>query len=198
MAGGGGSVFSTSQTPEQLSDRIRRAEAETSAAAFETQLSEILGGLLAGYNARDTPLIQERLEDVKEHLEGAIEGTTDQLFGGSVAKHTYVDGLSDIDAMLIINDTELANHDPATALDRIAEILTKELKNAKVGHGNMAVSIEYPDGMQLQLLPTIRTKEGLRVPSSRHAGWSHIDPQSFQAGADATESRMRWKARSYY
>src|ERR1035437_8791549 len=97
---GGGGVFSSFRTPEQLSDTIRRAETETSAAVFETQLSEILAGLLAGYNARDITLIRERLGDVKEHLEGAIEGTTDQLFGGSVAKHTYVDGLSDIDAML--------------------------------------------------------------------------------------------------
>jgi hypothetical protein len=182
MGGSGGEgVFSSSRTPEQLSDTIRRAETETSAAAFATQLSEILGGLLAGYNARDTLLIQERLNDVKEHLEGAIEGTTDQLFGGSVAKHTYVDGLSDIDTLLIINDTELENHDPAAALDRITDILSRNLDTAKVWHGRMAVTVEYPDGMQLQLLPAIRTTGGLKVPSSRRADWSHINPQNFQA-----------------
>jgi hypothetical protein len=177
---GGGGVFSPRRTPEQLSGAIRRAETEASTAAFETQLSEILGRLLAGYNVRDTPLIRERLEEAKQHLEDATAGAPDQLFGGSVAKHTYVDGLSDIDAMLIINETELADHEPASALDRMTEILAKNLKAAKVWHGRMAVTVEYSDGMQLQLLPTIRTSEGLKVPSSRRAGWSHIDPQKFQ------------------
>jgi Second Messenger Oligonucleotide or Dinucleotide Synthetase domain len=177
---GGGGVFSPSRTPEQLSDAIRRAEAQTSSATFEAQLSELLGELLAGYNGRDTALTQERLVDVKHHLEGAIEGTTDQLFGGSVAKHTYVDGLSDIDSLLILNDTELAEHDPVTALERMTEILAKNLRDAKVSHGSMAITVGYSDGMQLQLLPTIRTDKGLKVPSSRNAGWSHIDPQRFQ------------------
>jgi hypothetical protein len=177
---GSGGVFSSSRTPEQLSGAIRRAEEETSVAAFEAQLGEILGGLLAGYNGRDTPLIAERLGDIKDHLEGAIEGTTEQRFGGSVAKHTYVDGLSDIDAMLIINDTDLADHEPAAALDRLTGILGSKLKGAKVWHGRMAVTVEYEDGMQVQLLPTMRTPQGLKVPSSRRADWSHIDPQKFQ------------------
>ena len=177
---GGGRVFSSSRTPEKLSDAIRRAEGETSAAAFEAQLSELLGELLASYNARDTPLIQERLDDIKQHLESAIEGTTDQLFGGSVAKHTYVYGLSDIDAMLIIKDSGLADHDPLAALDRITDVLSKSLETAKVSHGRMAVTVEYQDGMQLQLLPTIRTTQGLKVPSSRGTDWSHINPENFQ------------------
>jgi hypothetical protein len=184
MGGSGGSggrgVFSSSRTPEQLSGAIRKAEGETSAAAFEAQLGEILGNLLAGYNARDRPLIQERLDDVKKHLEGAIEGTTDQLFGGSVSKHTYVDGLSDIDALLVINDSELADHEPVAALDRIAKILHSNLKGVKVWHGRMAVTVEYDDGMLLQLLPTIRTAQGFKVPSSRTSGWSHIAPTRFQ------------------
>jgi hypothetical protein len=177
--GGSGGVFS-SRTPEELSVAIRRAEGEASVAAFETQLSELLTGLLSGYNARDTPLIRERLDDVKQHLTDAIEGTIDQLFGGSVAKHTYVDGLSDIDSLLIINDTELASHEPGSALNRITGILAQRIALAKVSHGRMAVTVEYKDGMQLQLLPALRTEKGMRVPSSRHDGWSHIDPKMFQ------------------
>jgi hypothetical protein len=176
----GGGVFSPRRTPEDLSSAIRQAEEKTSAAAFEAQLGEILGGLLASFNGRDTRLVQERLDEVKQHLEGAIEGTTDQVFGGSVAKHTYVDGLSDIDSLVIINDTELVNHEPAGALDRIADILRENLDTARVSHGTMAVTVEYADGMQIQLLPTIRTDQGLKVPSSRRIGWSHIDPTGFQ------------------
>jgi hypothetical protein len=82
--------------------------------------------------------------------------------------------------MLIINDTELVDHEPATALERMAHILTENLHGTSVWHGKMAVTVEYPDGMQLQLLPTIRTTQGLKVPSSQGTDWSRINPQKFQ------------------
>ena len=54
-------------------------------------------------------------------------------------------------------------------------------KDVDVHHGRMAVTIEYKDGMKLQLLPALRTNDGrLQVPSSRRDGWSSIDPQGFE------------------
>jgi len=55
------------------------------------------------------------------------------------------------------------------------------VNRATVSHGRMAVTVEYGDRMQIQLLPTVRTKAGkLQVPSSRGEGWSQIDPRRFQ------------------
>ncbi len=42
---------------------------------------------------------RERLEVLKSKLSKELDGTFDQFFGGSIAKHTYVDGLSDIDSL---------------------------------------------------------------------------------------------------
>lgn len=71
---------------------------------------------LGNYNGRDTQLVRERLTDLKDALEGTVDGTVDHIFGGSVAKHTYVDGLSDIDSLIFINDTELQDKTPQAAL----------------------------------------------------------------------------------
>lgn len=182
MGGSGSGGPFRRRSPQELAELVRRAEDETSVAAFETKLSEILGDLLSAFNSRDYQLVGERIASIKTVLEGEIEGSIDQRFGGSVAKHTYVDGMSDIDSLLIINKTDLAERQPSEALDRITEILSDRLSNkAAVSHGRMAVTVEYGDGMQIQLLPTLRTKDGkLQVPSSRIEGWSEIDPQRFQ------------------
>jgi hypothetical protein len=44
----------------------------------------------------------------------------------------------------------------------------------------MAVTVEYDDGMTIQLLPAIKDADGrLHVPSSRQDGWSRINPAAF-------------------
>lgn len=182
MGGGGGGGPFVSRSPEELARLVRNAEDQTSHAAFEAELSKTLAELLGGYNGRDTELAQKRLDGVKAAIEDSIEGTFDQFFGGSVAKHTYVDGLSDIDSLVVINETGLEGDSPARALDRITNALRSRLgERASVSQGRMAVSLEYPDGMKIQLLPTIRTEGGqLRVPSSRRDDWSQIDPTGFR------------------
>jgi len=182
MGGTGRSGPFSSRSPEELARLVRDAEARTSNAVFEAALSNTLADLLGQFNSRDEPLVRERLHDLKNALEGSIEGTVDQLFGGSVAKHTYVDGLSDIDSLVILNDTGLALHSPQPALDRMTNIIRRQLGDGvTVSHGRMATTVEYADGMIIQLLPALRTEGGrLRVPSSRRDGWSNIDPAGFR------------------
>jgi hypothetical protein len=92
-----------------------------------------------------------------------------------------VDGLSDIDALLVINDSKFEDHDPLTILGRMQSILRDNLgKDVLVDHGRMAVSITYPDGMVIQLLPALREGTEVRVPSAQHAGWSDIEPNGFR------------------
>lgn len=179
---GGGGTFGSSRTPEQLGELVRKAEQKTSAAQFESELASTLGNLLAGYNGRDVTLTKERLDSIKGELEDEIESSFDQFFAGSVAKHTYVDGLSDIDSILLINDSDLEDKTPGEVLDRITNILQERLGDeATVTHGRMAVTIEYSDGMKIQILPAIKTGERLKIPSSRREDWSHIhDPNGFQ------------------
>ena len=182
MGGSGGGGPFRYQSPETLRNRVREAEEKTKDAAFEAALSGTLDELLREYNARDTGLVRDRLDELKGALEGTIEGSVDQIFGGSVAKHTYVDGLSDIDSLVIINESDLGDKTPQAALDHMEETLEGgELTDVtSVDHGRMAVTVEYDDGMTIQLLPAIKDADGrLRVPSSRQDGWSRINPAAF-------------------
>jgi hypothetical protein len=182
MGGSGGGGPFRYQSPEALRNRVREAEEKAKDAAFEAALSGTLGELLRDYNARDTDLVRERLDELKEALEGTIEGSVDQIFGGSVAKHTYVDGLSDIDSLIIINATDLQDKSPRGALAHMEESLEGGgLADAtSVDHGRMAITVEYRDGMTIQLLPALKDADGrLHVPSSRRDGWSRINPAAF-------------------
>lgn len=182
MGGGGGGGAFMGRSPDDLRNIVRKAEDKTTVAAFEAELAGTLGGLLGGYNARDVNTARDRLDAIKAALEDSIEGSFDQLFGGSVAKHTYVDGLSDIDSLVLINDSELQGRNPQQVLKRIERVLGQKLRDrAKVSHGRMAVTIDYGDGMVIQILPAVRARDGqVHVPSSRREGWSLINPITFQ------------------
>jgi hypothetical protein len=179
MGGGGGGSY-TGRQAKTLAGLVRK-EAEKSASQFELELAAYLSNLLAVYNARDTSLVSRRLEQAKEAIEDELETSFDQLFGGSVAKHTYVDGLSDIDTLLVVSDPEFQDLRPAAILDKITNILRERLPaGVTVDHGRMAVSVTYEDGMTIQMLPALRTQEGLKVPSANKGGWSEIDPDGFR------------------
>jgi hypothetical protein len=195
MGGGssGGGPF-VGRSPEQLAKQVREAEDSTAVRVFETELNSVLGELLASANSRDVSLVQERLDDIKDELRESLEASTDLLFGGSVAKHTYVDGLSDIDSLLILNDPGLEAENPSVALARVADIVRNAAPaNASVGAGRLAVTIEYDDGMQIQLLPAFRFKNGLKVPSFMRDGWSHISPEAFQKALSSRNEECNGK-----
>ncbi len=179
-SGGGGTFYS--RTPDEARQQVRNAEDKTTVAAFESILSETLGGLLGSYNSRDHDLVRERLGAIKDALGEKIEGSMDQLFGGSVAKHTYVDGLSDIDSLVFVNDTSLEGERPQAILQKMEMIIKKSLKgDAKVEHGRMAVTVSFKDGMVIQLLPALKADGAhVHVPSSRTEEWSKINPVAFQ------------------
>lgn len=177
-SGGGGGSY-TSWKAEKLIKTVR-AEQDRSAEAFGVELAGYLSDLLAAYNSRDHETVRQRLAECKDVLKETVEKSLDHLYGGSVAKHTYVDGLSDIDSLLIINESKLEGEQPATILKRMQQALYDGLPSGvHVTHGAMAVTIEYPDGMSIQLLPAVRTKSGVKVPSSRTGGWSQIRPEEF-------------------
>lgn len=182
MSGSGGGSTFKHKSPEELRDAVRKAEDNSSVKQFEVELAGTLSDLLGAYNSRDVPAVQRRLSDIRTALQDEMEGAFDSLFGGSVAKHTYVDGLSDIDSLILLNDSDLENHSPQRALAKMAAIVKDAIPAAAtVTHGQMAVTIDYGDGMVVQLLPAIKGADGhVHVPSSRRDAWSEIDPMAFK------------------
>jgi len=168
--------------PINLAPRIASVGEQAEAARFESEVSDLLRDYLQNFNNRDTASVRDRLDEVKELIADDIADTIDQNFGGSVAKHTYVDGLSDIDTLVILNGTELASS-PQKARERVSAILAERLgPGCDVSVGRLAVTVKYSDGMEIQLLPAIKKDDGgLKIQSARRQDrWSHVNPRGFQ------------------
>jgi hypothetical protein len=179
---GGSSPHSTcsSVSPDDLRKRIRDAELEAAEREFSPKLARCLNDLLSRVNDRDDVKISGRLDDVKDTLKGELDTEFVLRFGGSVAKHTYVDGLSDVDMLLVMKEQ---TDNPRPLLDHLAGRLQATLKDrAMVSTGRMAVTLTYSDGDEIQLVPAIRDKEGLHVPKWSRNEWFPIDPEKFQEG----------------
>jgi Protein of unknown function (DUF3417) len=88
---------------------------------------ELFRQLLAQANIRDADATSKALDGIKRVLEGDIEGSVDPRFGGSVRKHTFVDGISDVDTLLILRDPTLKTKTPQKVLDYFERELRREL-----------------------------------------------------------------------
>ena len=175
MGGGGGGVFGGDYSPDKYKKIIQETRDETKDAQFETNVNDMINERLSGYQ-RDAEETQERLDGIKEILQEEDIGTIDMRFGGSVMKHTYVDGLSDVDVLVLLNKTELSDASPREALEYIADRLEREGGNEirEIKVGDMAVTITYSDGQEIQLLPAIRSGEGYKIPKHRGNEWSNV------------------------
>ncbi len=176
MGGSGGAVFFSPKTEiSNLQKRLRESEENTKDESYEQELAGRVNGLLVQYNDRDVDKIGSYLETIREVLEEDSESTIDLRFGGSIQKHTYVDGLSDIDCLVLLKDPELESLPPKEVLNDFANILKERLKNVEaVRVGNLATTIRYEDGTEIQLLPAITKGSGYAISTTKGDNWSSI------------------------
>jgi len=175
--GSGGNGHSGRPSPAELKTLLRDVEDKAKAETFKTRLNAEINSLLNGYNTRDTKLINDRLEDIKRALGDELDHTVDALFGGSVAKKTYVDGISDVDFLILLKKIE--KRAPADVIEQIKACLDKQVDGCTVNVGKLAVTLTYSDGMVLQLLPASCIGNHYRIPDADGAGWSKINPEGF-------------------
>lgn len=175
--GGGGSIGVSSL--EELRNRVKDSEAESRDQNFETESSLLINSVLSELNNRNTERMNANLEQIKQGLAEDIEGTVDLRFGGSVAKHTYVDGLSDVDALVLLNKSELKGKSPGEVKDYFAEQLQKCLPpGTPIEPGTLAVTVNL-GGLEVQLLPAIKYRSGFRIADPTGEAWSLIHPRRF-------------------
>ena len=174
MGSSGGYRF-RQYSPEELRQWIAQTGNETEAVAHASRVNGALAQLLGRYNERDVTSMRTRLGEIEAAIEDTLDTTVDLRFGGSIAKRTYVDGLSDVDALAVLRDQDLASLTAQEVLDTFARTLDRNLAyNVKVMEGNLAVTISYPDGMEVQILPAVQTRSGVRIPSYSGNEWSPI------------------------
>ncbi len=173
--GGGGGVFGGNYTPEKYKEIIKESRESTQSAQFETTVNEAINERLAGYS-RDSEITREHLDEIKEIIEEDTIGTIEMRFGGSVSKHTYVDGLSDVDVLVIIDKSELSDSSPQEVLEYVKAKLTdansQNIEDIRVG--KLAVTVKFSGGEEIQLLPAIRRGEGYRIVAQKGDKWSDI------------------------
>jgi hypothetical protein len=191
MGGSGGSFFGRST--QDVSQRLKASVAQVRDAEFDTQLGDALGTLLSRFNSRNTQETADRLSEIKTILGDHLGGAVDTLFGGSVAKHTFVDGISDVDSLLILDKTKFASSQPGQVLETIARKLKDELSGVAITSGSVAVTVTYSDGTDVQLVPARRIGDKLEVPAWDSNSWSHIDPQQFRDGLTKRNAELGGK-----
>jgi hypothetical protein len=161
-----------------LARKIRDAEAQSQDAAYETSVNGLLGELLKDFNSRDAAGMRQLLDEIKEQLGTAIGGTVDLVFGGSVSRHTYLEGLSDTDALVILDPDDVGRKSPSQLRDRFAQSLKHVFGEKNVAVGDLAVTVVHK-GKELQLLPVMRDGDGYRFSTSDGRSWSTINPRAF-------------------
>jgi hypothetical protein len=180
--GGSSGTFRSGHSPTRVAEDIQRIASEQ-APEFDATLAIEFSRLLSQFNSRNSQETAERLDEIKASLKEKIDGTFDTFFGGSVAKHTFVDGLSDVDSMLLISGP-FAEASPSAMLNKVADTLNASLgAGVEVSHGRVAVTVKYPDGNEIQLVPCLGGEGGrLKVPAWDTNTWSNIDSRQFRDG----------------
>jgi len=170
--GGGSSGGDGAALRRAVDEELRRQE-------LTAELNAVLAELLAGLNDRDAGLVRDRLDQVQEALGDDAIDVDRLLFGGSVAKHTYVDGLSDVDALVVVDAPSAS---PADLVERFARALRSRLPMGEVESvepGRLAVTVTYADGTQLQLLPAVERDGRTSIASEDGDQWRRIRPHKF-------------------
>lgn len=190
MAGSGG-YFSGSYKPEELAKKTRDAEDETDGAEFKTKVEKYLAEQLAEFNNRDVDGTKKVLDQVSKDLDASaeIEGAVDLLFGGSVQKRTYVDGLSDVDALVLFHRDDIAKKTPDNLKKLLGDMLSSRYGKDSVYVGNLAVTLNH-DGKVIQLVPAVREGDRFKIATSNGRNWSTINPSKFAAALTKANKGM--------
>lgn len=176
MGGSGGSFYDFTSGPsaeEIQSEKAREAESEVEGRKYRSEVNGLLGDVLARSNDRDAEAQAERLERICRAVDRGIEGEVSILFGGSVQKNTYVKGLSDIDGLLLIDNSELQDKSPSEVIAFIKQRLEKSYPSSTIVEGGCSVKITL-EGEEIQVLPALKTKTGYKICDETTGGWSSV------------------------
>lgn len=168
MSGGGGfGGYRSIGTSSQLSSSTSGAQASQ----HEIEMNEFLEDLLKDYNKRDVDAIRTHLNEIEKVLGREIEGLDRILFGGSISKNTFIEGASDVDALVILDRAKYKDATPKELQNAFAKMLQQRFPRTEIKCGSLAVTIKYKD-YEIQLLPALRNNGKLQIASNDGACWS--------------------------
>ena len=144
---------------------------------LSTEISNFLQEELKKINAHDYDAIDRHKRTIEDKLKSEFE-VEDLRFGGSHSTHTDVKGLSDIDILADLGDFESSKSSDQVIKD-FANAIRERLPDTKVSSGVMAVTVEFSDGLKVQVLPGFRYQDGYRISDPSGKGWIQTYPKRF-------------------
>jgi len=178
--GGGGGGYSVG--PNDMDAIKREVEERTERSMAEAEINDLLARELTRINFRDADTTSRHLDEIADALGEGVD--VERLnFGGSIAKHTYVDGLSDVDSLLFLSGEDVASMSPSELREKVEGLLNESLAKGEVSGirvGSLAVTVSYGDGSEIQLLPAREAADGkTEISSADGSSWKAIDPRGF-------------------
>jgi hypothetical protein len=193
--GGGGGIGYGSRDRDAMRRALEATRATEEAKRIEADVARLLQDELAAYNNIDRDAIRERLDEIEAALGDRVE-FDEFLYAGSVAKHTAVDGLSDVDALMIFSPEDIGNDTPEQIRQRCKGLLDDELDREDVSDvsvGRLAITVKYRDGMEIQILPAVQLGNAVGVPNTAGTRWIETRPDEFRQQLTQANERMGGK-----
>jgi hypothetical protein len=176
MGGSGGGYFISNA--RELKSKLSDTTKDIDRKEYDADVATLLSELLLDYNNRDVNAINTHLEEILKAVKNRIDGHLNIKLGGSVSKHTFVDGISDIDTLLILNDSGLSDKSPETIKNNIAAMLKERFSETDISVGKMAVTVSFSD-YEIQILPALKSGGKVMIPNASGNSWAKIDTEEF-------------------
>lgn len=164
--------------PDAMKRKLAQSDERITSEAFEQEVSDLLNSFLSNFNDRDVDGIRAHLEEITDALGRDIDGTLDLLFGGSIEKHTFVDGLSDVDSLVLISNSELHDSSPSEVRDYFVQRLKERFPKTEIVSGELAVTVKFSD-IDIQLLPALKVGATIKITRPGSDEWASINPAIF-------------------
>ena len=138
------------------------------------EFNQYCESLLAQQNKRNRRAMTRHIMGLCDILRQEGDHALQTKFGGSVSRGTEVNGLSDVDVLLVVNQSSLSNMPPRDVISYIDETIKKRFPTNPVRVGALAVTVNYSDGSEIQILPALRTRDGVRIADPGSVRWSKV------------------------
>lgn len=178
MGGSGGNYFDGKVDISDIEPKLDDPKSIAKKQELDSSVGNIIARMLSSYNERKE-IVDTHLKNIADILKRQLD--TDSLalkFGGSVAKHTYIDGLSDIDVLALIDKTDLSTLSPQEVKNYFYTRLKESLPKTEIDKGVLAVTVHYKD-IDIQILPAVKSGDNYKIPDSSGKNWSVIRPKKF-------------------
>jgi hypothetical protein len=173
---GGGGYFSSD--PKATMKALKASQEKAKDDQYVAQCNTLLASYLSDFNDRDLEAISRHLEEIKKALENELEGTIDLKYGGSVSKHTFINGLSDVDSLVMLDNCELSDRAPNSAKEYLLSRLKAHFPKTEMAAGQLAVTVKFGDA-EIQLLPAVSCGDHVKIADETGTQWANIRPKEF-------------------